>query len=118
MFKNDEAMSAARKKGGLLMFATKYDIPYCIAALITMIVASAGSPIQTQLYGKAFDKLSKYMTGGYEKMGDFIADVRLLCGLIMVVGVVRMLFTWLSIHLWLQSVKGSKKEQELNFYPT
>lgn len=101
MFKNDEAMSAARKKGGLLMFATKHDIPYCIAALITMIVASAGSPIQTQLYGKAFDKLSKYMTSGYEKMGDFVADVRLLCGLIMVVGVVRMLFTWLSIHLWL-----------------
>ncbi|PVH16528.1 uncharacterized protein CXQ87_004822 [Candidozyma duobushaemuli] len=66
-----------------------------------MVIASAGSPLQTQIYGKAFDKLTKYITGGYDGMGDFVADIRLLCGLIMVVGVVRMFFTWLSIHLWL-----------------
>lgn len=98
---NDGTVSMGQTKASLFMFATKRDIPYFISGFITMVVASVGSPIQTHIYGKAFDKLSKYITGGYKGFGDFISDIRLLCGLIMVVGVVRMLVTWLSIHIWL-----------------
>lgn len=111
---NDELRPGApSRKGGLLMFATKSDIPFFVSGLLTMVIASAGSPIQTQIYGKAFDKLTKYITGGYDKMSDFVADIRLLCGLIMVVGVVRMFFTWLSIHLWL--IIGERQQERARY---
>lgn len=91
------------------MFATKKDIPCAILGLITMVIASVGSPIQTQIYGEAFEKLSKYVSGEYRSIGAFVSDIRLLCGLIMVVGVVRMVFTWVSIHVWL--IVGERQQK-------
>ncbi|KAL6029679.1 ATP-dependent permease [Candidozyma auris] len=101
--------SKMQSKGHLLMFATKKDIPCAILGLITMVIASVGSPIQTQIYGEAFEKLSKYVSGEYRSIGAFVSDIRLLCGLIMVVGVVRMVFTWVSIHVWL--IVGERQQK-------
>lgn len=97
----DKKLSKRPGKKGILMFATKKDIPLFILATSTMMIASVGSPVQTYVYGEAFNKLAKYLSGGYTDLSKFVSDVRVMCLIIMAVGVVRMFFTWFSIYVWL-----------------
>lgn len=85
----------------IFLFFSKQDIPYVIVGFICMMVSSLGSPVQTVVYGLVFKDLSKLLGRTYD-FGHFVSKVRFNCGLIMIVGGVRSIFTWLGFVVWMQ----------------
>lgn len=74
-----------------------------------MIITSVVSPIQSQLYGRAFGELTKLLTGETPSVHQFIGKIRLLCGLVIAVGFARMVFTWIGIYFWM--IFGEKQQK-------
>lgn len=86
---------------GIFMFATKSDLPLTVVGVLFMVLASLGSPSQAYIYGKIFLKLSEFLMGNYNSVGDFLDDIRSLCLGIVAIGLGRMFLTWISISVWL-----------------
>lgn len=93
--------SPQQHRATLFLFANKSDWPYAIVGTVLMTLASLGSPIQTYIYGKTFLKLSKYLLGSYGSGSEFLNEVRVLCLIIMAVGLGRLFLTWFSVLAWL-----------------
>lgn len=88
-------------KEGIFMFSDKHDIVHLTVATVLICLSSVATPVQTVLYGKIFGELAKFLSG-FSSFGKFMHQVRLLCGLIMAVGGIKGVFTWLAIFFWMQ----------------
>lgn len=88
-------------KHSVWMFTRRNDVPFLFFGSIALVVGALGSPLQTYFYGKTILKLTKYLSGGYENGGSFLGEIRILCGLIMILGAARMILNWIGITLWL-----------------
>lgn len=104
----EEIAAEAQARGSIFIFASKSDIPYYIAGVVFTVVAAAGSPIQTYLYGKVFGELTRYSAGSVTG-SEFLNRSRLLCGAVVAVGGGRMFFTWGGIVAWL--AVGERQQQ-------
>ena len=100
----------------IFMFFTKADVPFLIFATFLLCVAAAGSSIFTILYGNIFSKLTKYQSGDYTSISSFLKDVRLICGLIMVVGSVKMVFTWSGVYFWMRFGERQQERARKQLY--
>lgn len=87
---------------GIFMFVVRKDFLFILMACLFMCVSSLGIPLQTIIYGKVFGKLSDFYKNEYAELEDFMSDVRLLCGLIMLIGFVKMVVTWVGIIAWMK----------------
>ncbi|KAK6465801.1 P-loop containing nucleoside triphosphate hydrolase protein [Scheffersomyces coipomensis] len=90
------------------MFVKRSDIPYMIFASSLMAASAVATPLQTVMYGNIFSKLSDYFLGDIATLGEFISQVRLLCGAIMIIGAGKMVFTFLGVFFWM---KFGEKQQ-------
>lgn len=90
------------EKGSIFMFFERKDIPLALSASVAVVISSLGSPLQTIFYGKVFEKLTLFLGTSDYGYQVFINDCRSLCGFIMIIGAVRMVFTWLGMFLWMQ----------------
>lgn len=88
------------KQSGIFRFTDRSDTPLIIASAICLVIAALGAPLETYLYGKIFTKLSEFLLGSTQSKA-LLGKVRLICGEIIVVGAVRMVFTWLGVIGWL-----------------
>lgn len=95
-------MTVESEKGSIFTFFEKKDIPHAAAALACVIISSLGSPLQTIFYGQVFSKLSLFLGPSDYSYSQLTTECRLLSGYIMVVGAVRMVFSWLGMFLWMQ----------------
>ncbi|OBA23533.1 hypothetical protein METBIDRAFT_36552 [Metschnikowia bicuspidata var. bicuspidata NRRL YB-4993] len=86
---------------GIFRFASRADIPLLSVGSILITLSAVASPMQTLIYGKVFDRLARYMTGGFESVEAFLAELRVLIGAMMAVAGGRLLFAWLGITVWL-----------------
>ncbi|CUM45047.1 uncharacterized protein AC631_01359 [Debaryomyces fabryi] len=87
---------------GIFMFVVRNDFLFILMACLCMCVSSVGIPLQTIIYGKVFGKLSDFYKNEYSELDVFMSDVRLLCGLIMLIGFVKMVVTWVGIIAWMK----------------
>lgn len=87
---------------GIFMFVVKKDFLFILMACFFMCVSSVGIPLQTIIYGRVFSKLSDFYKTNYSGLEGFMSDVRLLCGLIMLIGFVKMIVTWIGIIAWMK----------------
>lgn len=101
-------MSLAGPKHSIWMFATKNDIPLIIFASSLMVISALAPPLQSYVYGKAFGKLTVYLSGGFARLESFIKEIRIYCGYIMILGGAKMVITWISIYMWL--LVGEKQQ--------
>lgn len=85
----------------IFRYTDSSDIPYVLVGSVFVIVAALGSPAQTFIYGKVFQKLARFLAGQYTDSEAFKKDTRYLCGLIISVGAIRMIFSWAGITGWL-----------------
>lgn len=72
-----------------------------VLASVLMVLSSLAGPAQSILYGKVFGQLVMFLDGS-TTYSTFMASARLLCGMVMVVGLVRMALTWAGLFLWMQ----------------
>lgn len=86
----------------LFMFTKKQDIWHILVASLLIIISSLGTPTQTIIYGKVFEKLALFLRSSSYVMDSFIKDVTLLCGTIMIIGLARLLFIWFGLYAWMQ----------------
>ncbi|KAK6459666.1 P-loop containing nucleoside triphosphate hydrolase protein [Scheffersomyces xylosifermentans] len=63
-------------------------------AILVMCASAVATPLQTVMYGNIFTKLSDFYLGKYEGFDEFISEIRLLCGIIMIIGA--------GVFLWMQ----------------
>lgn len=89
-------------RSNLFMFTTTGDLPFILMACSFMCLSSVGIPLQTIIYGMVFGKLSDFFKNKYPKLEIFMADVRLLCCLIMLIGFAKMVVTWAGIITWMK----------------
>lgn len=82
------------------MFSTAADLVYVVPGSLCMVITAVVSPIQSQLYGRAFGVLTNFLSGK-ATVSHLINEVRLLCGLVIAVGGARMVFTWTGVYLWM-----------------
>ncbi|CAK7893470.1 alpha-factor-transporting ATPase [[Candida] anglica] len=89
------------KVSTLFNFTDRSDMPIWIVAIFFMCISAATTPITTYLYGEMFKDLSLYYMNQYTSLSSFMKDIRFLSGMIMCVGVIKMIFNWGGIYFWM-----------------
>ncbi|CAH2352327.1 alpha-factor-transporting ATPase [[Candida] railenensis] len=84
----------------LFRYMERSDLPVLTLASVVISLSTAAVPLQSYIYGKIFEKLSDFYVYGVE-YSTFIAQIRYLAGLIMIVGLIQAIFRWVSIYAWL-----------------
>ncbi|KAG5419397.1 HST6 [Candida metapsilosis] len=90
-------------KGNVFMFLKlKQDWLLLIWATTFMAISAASTPISTLIYGDIIGALSKYYLGEYTSYDSFIHHCLKLCGILMAVGLGKMISVWFGMSLWLK----------------
>ncbi|KAI5967462.1 HST6 [Candida theae] len=67
-----------------------------------MALSAVSTPVSTLIYGDIIGALSNYYLGKYASYETFIQHCLKLCGILMGVGLGKMVFVWLGMSLWLK----------------
>lgn len=97
-----ENSEKTQARSSIFLFASKSDLPFYFVGVLASVIAAAGSPIQTYLYGKLFGELNRF-SAGIITGGEFLDRARLLCGAVVAVGGGRMFFTWAGVAAWMMA---------------
>ena len=89
-------------KPNLFLFLKRIDYFLIIVGSVIMAASAACTPIQTVFYGDVFSILADFLIGKYSTYNAFIADIRLKCGLIIIVGLAKLLLTFSGLFLWMK----------------
>ncbi|KAI5961110.1 HST6 [Candida margitis] len=90
-------------KGNVFMFLNfKRDWLLLLLGTTFMAASAASTPIATLVYGNIIGALSNYYLGTYSSYDVFIRDCLKLCGILMAVGLAKMVSVWLGMSLWLK----------------
>ena len=94
--------NAGAPSGDLFMFTKKCDISLICFAAVTTCIACVGPPITTIIYGHIFAKLSRFLSDEYDSVSQFLSEIQLECGLIVILSVGKMVFNWIGVFLWMK----------------
>lgn len=90
-------------KGKVFMFLKpKQDWLIVILGITFMAISAVSTPISTLVYGDIIGALSNYYLENYSSYDVFIHHCLKLCGILMAVGLGKMVSVWLGMSLWLK----------------
>lgn len=97
------------KSASLFKFTSKSDLTNIIPGTICSVISALGYPAQTIIYGRIFQKLSDFYIISYDDFRSFILDVGKYCVMIIVIGAVKLVFTFLSIMFWMRNGENHQR---------
>ncbi|KAL7666718.1 Alpha-factor-transporting ATPase [[Candida] zeylanoides] len=83
----------------LFRFTSPSDIPVLAFSTAAICIASVALPLQTWIYGTIFTKLTQFYVHG--NFDEFIGDIRMPVGWIMIIGVAHSAIRWAGIYSWM-----------------
>ncbi|CAL1189370.1 unnamed protein product [Candida parapsilosis] len=90
-------------KGNVFMFLKlKQDWLILLLGSTFMAISAVSTPISTIIYGDIIGALSNYYLGKFTSYDVFIHHCLKLCGILMAVGLGKMITVWLGMSLWLK----------------
>ncbi|CAK9439258.1 uncharacterized protein LODBEIA_P34680 [Lodderomyces beijingensis] len=104
-----EEIEADPKKNVFMFVRWKEDWLLFTLGVLFMSIAATSTPLNTWLYGGIMGKLSEYFLKRIDSYEQFINECLFLCGMIMVVGVGKMVFVLLGVYVWM--LFGEKQQQ-------
>lgn len=97
------------KRSSLFSFTQKSDWGLMILGFICSAISALGTPVQTIIYGRIFTKLTDFYLIEYTDRTEFIKDVGMYCVMIIVVGVVKLIFSLLMVVFWMRNGENHQK---------
>lgn len=97
------------------------DVLFVIIGSLMMCFSAVSTPLQTMIYGNIFLKLSNYIAGAYSSLNEFMKEIILSCGIIILLGFIKMITLWLGVSLWMilgerQQLRARLQLFYLSFY--
>ncbi|KAI5952452.1 HST6 [Candida jiufengensis] len=90
------------KKNVFMFLNLKKDWPVFLSGALCMTIAAVGTPISTLLYGYIMEALSKYLKHEFLSYDSFINECLKFCGILMAVGLGKMLLVWFGMSIFLK----------------
>lgn len=101
---------------GIFRFTSRQDVPLLLVSAVLVMASSVGAPLETYFYGKIFDNLGKFLTGGYDDVQQFMNHIGLFCVKLLIVALARMVLTWLGIIGWLMTGERAQVRGRTNAF--